>query len=73
MEITTYGCSLKRAMRMNKRVSETVAEIEASPAPKDNLLAYTWCVLEEVEFDHWGIGGNAVTPEVLQAVIEGQT
>jgi hypothetical protein len=42
-------------------------------APKDNLLAYTWCVLEEVEFDHWGIGGNAVTPEILQAVIEGQT
>jgi hypothetical protein len=30
-------------------------------------------VLEEVEFDHWGIGGNAVTPEILQAVIEGKT
>jgi hypothetical protein len=30
VEITTYGCSLKRAMRMNKRVSETVAEIDES-------------------------------------------
>ena len=55
-----------------RRVSETVAEIEASPIPKDNLLAYTWCLLEEVEFDHWGIGGNAITPEILKAVIEGQ-
>jgi len=65
--------SKEKKDEMIKRVSETVAEIESSPAPKDNLLAYTWCVLEEVEFDHWGIGGNAVTPEILQAVIEGQT
>ena len=57
---------------MIRRVSETVAEIEASPKPKDNLLAYTWCVIEEVDMEHWGIGGNAITPEVLQAVIEGQ-
>lgn len=28
---------------MIKRVSETVAEIEASPHPKDNLVPYTWC------------------------------
>ena len=35
---------------MIKRVSETVAEIEASPSPKDSLLGYTWCVLEEVDF-----------------------
>jgi len=26
---------------MIKRVSETVAEIEASPQPKDNLVPYT--------------------------------
>ena len=54
-----------------KRVSETVAEIEASPAPKDNLVPYTWCVIEEVDFENWGIGGNQVTAEMLQAVIEG--
>jgi len=36
-------------------------------------LGYTWCVIEEVDFGHWGIGGNAVTPEILQAVIEGKT
>ncbi len=56
---------------MIKRVSETVAEIEASPSPKDNLVAYTWCVIEEVDFENWGIGGNQVTPEVLKAVIAG--
>ncbi len=27
---------------MIKKVSETVAEIEASPSPKDNLVPYTW-------------------------------
>jgi 4-oxalocrotonate tautomerase len=58
---------------MIKRVSETVAEIEASPHPKDNLVPYTWCVIDEVEFENWGIGGNAVTPEMLQAVISGET
>jgi len=56
---------------MIKSVSETVAEIEASPSPKDNLVAYTWCVIEEVDFENWGIGGNQVTPEVLKAVIAG--
>ena len=57
---------------MIKRVSETVAEIEASPSPKDNLVPYTWCVIEEVEFENWGIGGNQVTEEMLQAVIAGE-
>jgi phenylpyruvate tautomerase PptA (4-oxalocrotonate tautomerase family) len=35
-------------------------------------MAYTWCVIEEVEFDNWGIGGNPVTLEILQAVVEGK-
>ncbi len=56
---------------MIKRVSETVAEIEASPSPKDNLVPFTWCVIEEVDFENWGIGGNQVTAEMLQAVIAG--
>ena len=65
--------SKEKKAEMIKRVSETVSEIEASPSPKDGLLGYTWCLLEEVEFDHWGVGGNAVTPEILKAVIEGKT
>ena len=43
--------SKEKKDEMIKRVSETVAEIEASPAPNDNLLAYTWCILEEVEYN----------------------
>jgi len=65
--------SKEKKGEMIKRVSETVAEIEASPSPKDNLVAYTWCVIEEVDFDNWGIGGNQLTPEILQAVIAGET
>ena len=61
----------EKKSEMIKRVSETVAEIEASPEPKDNLVNYTWCVIEEVDFANWGIGGNQVTPEVLKAVIAG--
>ena len=57
---------------MIKRVSETVAEIEASPSPKDGLIGYTWCVIEEIDFENWGIGGNQVTPEILEAVIAGK-
>ena len=41
------------------------------PNPKDNLVPYTWCVIEEVDFENWGIGGNAVTPEMLKAILGG--
>ena len=63
--------SKEKKQEMIKRVSETVAEIEASPNPKDNLVPYTWCVIEEVDFEGWGIGGNAVTPEMLKGILEG--
>ena len=63
--------SKEKKQEMIKRVSETVAEIEASPNPKDNLVLHTWCVIEEVDFENWGIGGNAVTPEMLKAILEG--
>ena len=58
---------------MISRVTETVAEIEARPLPKENLIPHTWCLIEEVEFQGWGLGGNPVTPEVLKAVLEGKT
>jgi len=64
--------STEKKSEMIKRVSETVSEIEASPHSNEHLLGYTWCVIEEVPFENWGIGGNAVTPEVLAAVVEGK-
>ena len=63
----------EKKAEMIKRVSETVAEIEASPNPKDNLVPHTWCVIEEVDFGNWGIGGNVVTMEMLTAILEGKT
>jgi len=54
-------------------VTETVAEIEACPAPRENLVPRTSCVIEEIDFEDWGIGGNAVTPDMLKAVLEGKT
>ena len=65
--------STEKKNEMIKRVSETVSTIEASPHPNKHLLGYTWCVIEEVPFENWGIGGNAVTAEVLAAVIDGKT
>jgi 4-oxalocrotonate tautomerase family enzyme len=61
----------EKKAEMIKRVSEIVAEIEAGPEAKDKLVPYTWCLVEEVDFEGWGIGGNPVTPEVLQQVISG--
>jgi len=63
--------SNEKKAEMIKRVSETVAEIEASPSPNDHLIAYTWCVIEEVDFANWGVGGNQLSPEILKAVIAG--
>ena len=62
----------EKIQEMISRVSEAVAEIEAGPSLKDKLLPHTWCIIEEVDFGNWGIGGNAVTPEMLKAVLEGK-
>ncbi len=63
--------SEEKKKEMITRVSETVAEIEARPNPKEKLQPHTWCVIEEVDFGAWGIGGNAITPEMLKQVLEG--
>ena len=62
--------SKEKKDEMIKRVSETVVEIEVGSENKDNILPYTLCLLEEVDFDHWGIGGKAVTPELLQRTLK---
>jgi hypothetical protein len=28
--------------------------------------------IEEVDFENWGIGGNPVTPDILEAVMSGK-
>lgn len=61
----------EKKAEMIKRVSETVAEIEAGPEAKDKLVPHTWCLVEEVDFAGWGIGGNPVSPEMLKQIIGG--
>ena len=65
--------SEEKKKEMISRVTEIVAEIEARPIPKEKLQPHTWCVIEEVDFGSGGIGGNAITPEMLKAVLEGKT
>jgi len=55
---------------MISRVSEVVAEIEASPHPKEKLLPHTWCVIDEVPAKNWGIGGQPSSLELLRALLE---
>ena len=55
---------------MISRVSAVVAEIEAGPL-KGKLLPHTWCIVDEVDFGNWGIGGKAITPEMQKAILEG--
>ncbi|MBN1662028.1 MAG: 4-oxalocrotonate tautomerase family protein [Deltaproteobacteria bacterium] len=62
----------EKKSEMITRVTEVVAEIEARPSPKERLQRNTWCIIEEVDFGSWGIGGVAVTPEMLKASIEGK-
>lgn len=63
--------SEEKKKEMILRVTETVAEIEARPQPKEKLQPYTWCVVEEVDFGNWGIGGMAITKELLEAALKG--
>jgi 4-oxalocrotonate tautomerase family enzyme len=62
--------SPEKKSEMIARVTEVVAEIEARPFPKEALQRNTWCVIEEVDFGSWGIGGHAITPEQFQASLE---
>ena len=62
--------SEEKKQEMIARVSEVVAEIEARPYPKERLLPHTTCIIDEVEFSHWGAGGRTATPEMLKAMLE---
>jgi len=55
------------------RVSDVVAEWVAGMGfEKANVLPHVWCIIEEVEFGNWGVGGRAITPELLKATLEGK-
>lgn len=61
----------EKKKEMIERVSDVVAEIEAFPEPKERMKPYVWCVIEEIDEGHWGVGGAPVTLGMLSALIKG--
>ena len=72
IKVLKGALSEEKKREMIKRVTEVVAEIEARPYPKERLMPYAWCIVDEVEFSNWAVGGQAVTPEMLKAILEGK-
>lgn len=72
IKVLKGALSEEKKREMIARVSEVVAEIEARPYPKERLLPGTWCLIDEVEFSHFGVGGKTPTPEMFKAILEGK-
>jgi 4-oxalocrotonate tautomerase family enzyme len=70
IKVLKGALSAEKKSEMITRVTEVVAEIEARPSPKDALQRNTWCIIEEVDFGSWGIGGTAITEEMFKASME---
>lgn len=71
IKVMKGSLSDEKKQEMILKVTEIVAEIEARPQPKEKLQPHTWCVIEEVDFGNWGIGGMAITEEMFKAALKG--
>lgn len=71
IKVMKGSLSEEKKREMILKVTEIVAEIEARPQPKEKLQPHTWCVIEEVDFGNWGIGGMAITEEMFKAALKG--
>lgn len=56
----------EQKQEMIKKVTETMVSIEG-----ENMRGVTWVVAEEVKSGDWGIGGNCLTTEAVQALAAG--
>jgi|GEM_PF-2255123 len=63
--------SKEQKEEMMKRVSEVVAEIEARPNPKENMLPFVYCIIREADWGNFGNNGVPITPELMHAVKKG--
>jgi 4-oxalocrotonate tautomerase len=59
----------EKKKEMMARVSEVVTEIEARPYSNKKLLPRSWCVIDEVAAENWGIGGEPSNLETLKALL----
>lgn len=53
------------------RVSEIVAEIHTRPYPKENLLPFVYCTIQEAEWGNFATNGMPMMPEMYDAVKKG--
>ena len=52
---------------MISKLTDAMVEIEG-----ENMRPVTWVVIEDVRSGEWGIGGNALTTEAVQALAAGK-
>jgi len=54
------------------RISEAAADVlvEDSGADREKLLASTWCVIEEIPFENWGLSGLPLTLKRTKEIID---
>jgi 4-oxalocrotonate tautomerase len=52
--------------QMVERLTDAMVSIEG-----ENMRGVTWVIVEEVKSGQWGIGGNALTTEDVQALAAG--
>jgi 4-oxalocrotonate tautomerase family enzyme len=73
IKVLKGALSKEKKEEMISRVTQMVAEIEARPHPKEKIIPHTLCLIEEVDFEGWGEGGNPVTPDMLKAALTGKS
>jgi 4-oxalocrotonate tautomerase len=54
--------------QMVERLTDAMVTIEG-----ENMRGVTWVVIEEVRSGDWGIGGQTLTTEAVQALAAGKT
>jgi 4-oxalocrotonate tautomerase len=60
--------SPEQKSQMITRLTDALVSIEG-----ENMRGVTWVKIDEIESGDWGIGGQALTTEAVQALAAGQT
>ncbi len=56
------------------KISEASADVivEDSGADREKVLANTWCIIEEIPFENWGLSAAPLTKERTKKIIDAQ-
>jgi 4-oxalocrotonate tautomerase len=58
----------KQKNEMIEKLTEAMVSIEG-----ENMRGVTWVTIDEVKSGSWGIGGKALTTEVVKAIAAGKS